>query len=79
MFKFKVGLLYYIRFDDHALYDKNLADSQVVGWVVEDHPKKVVLTWWKIIHSDKETVKRNYETVVLAKSTIKEKKVLKVP
>jgi len=79
MVKFRVGLLYYIRFDDHAAYDNKLADSQVVGWCVEDHPNRVVLTWWKIIHHDKATVKKNYETVVVAKSTIKEKKVIKVP
>lgn len=76
-YKFKLGLLYYVRFDDHTVHCNKLSDSEVVGWCVEDHSNRVVLTWWRLKHPNGEIRKRNYETVVIGKGMIKEKKVIR--
>jgi len=78
--KFKIGKAYYVRFDDHLKGDhKGLADSQILGWCVEDTPEYVKMTWWLCISEDTEMVKDNLEPFTIGKAMIKKKKLLTLP
>jgi hypothetical protein len=71
---FEIGGLYLVEFDDHCL-GEGVLPCRVVGWVLRQDPKQVVLTFWDTM-SDPETKAANNEPVSILKSAITRKKKL---
>jgi len=74
--KLKEGSLYYFKFYDHGINIKKEIICEVVGWVIEDHPTRVVTSHWQVIDNDKELVENNLEYTTIIKSCIVKRKKL---
>lgn len=75
---FKERALYWIKFDDHSVGCDNHFEIEVVGWVVKDSPKSVLLTHWNIQTECEETWNNNIEKTCILKSAILKRKLLKL-
>jgi hypothetical protein len=76
--KLKKNSLYYLKFYDHGVNVKNEIICEVVGWVIEDHPKRVVLSHWQVVSSDKDVVENNHEYTTIIKSCIIKRRKLQI-
>lgn len=73
--KFKVGELYWIKFYDHSIGFEEEATCEIVGWIIEDTQRSVLVTWWKCNVEDEETARHNIEPCRIHKGImIKSKK-----
>ena len=74
---FKIGQAYRIEFLDHCTGSDEEILCEVFGRVLKQTENSVVLSWWNVLNSDKETKDNNREKVTILKSTIKKKRVLR--
>ena len=70
--KFELEKPYWIRFYDHVAGDTKPMLCELVGWVMKDREKYVVISPWNVIDKDCEVVKRNREPYTILKPAIKE-------
>ena len=74
--QFKKNQAYYIRAYDHAVGTKELLTVEVIGWVIDQNPLSVTMTYWLSNSKDPEVRKDNIEPFVILKSAIIKKKAL---
>ena len=65
--KLKKGVLYKIRFIDHAIGDDSVV-CEVCGWFRHENKTTATFTWWLVDSKCKETVSANLEPFSLVKS-----------
>ena len=75
--QFKDGHPYFIEFLDHGVGLKKLMTCRVMGWVLDQDDEQVTLSYWLVVTEDDEIYTENQEPYVLAKGTIKKKRLLK--
>lgn len=69
--------LKYIKFWDHFAGSRKIVSCEVVGWVLEEDDKQIVLSWWVSGCEDDGDFDNNLEPFAIIKSTIIKEKLLK--
>ena len=72
--RFKKSSLYYIRFYDHCIGEKEM-ECEVCGWVINETKIKVTISYWNVVN--KLWRENNNEPVTILKSCILEKRKIK--
>jgi len=69
-YKFKKGKLYKIKFYDHCIGQDKKMICEVIGWLLQNDKKHIVITYWRVNSNDKDIKKDNVEPVSIIKSCI---------
>lgn len=68
----------FVKFLDHAMHSKKPIECFVVGIILKDAKEYYTISHWVTDPKDKETFEENLELTTIIKSTILEKKIVKI-